>query len=322
MLPPEFLDRLTEIAPADRLDDVIASFGARRRPALRVTPAGLLAAGVLESLRGDGLDLLPHAAADGAFTVPVEQRNALTHHPSVAAGLVYVQSLSSQLAGHVLSPNSGEEVLDLAAAPGGKTLHLAERVGRTGQIAAVESSRPRFFKLQSNLNRGVPGGGPECRTYLADGRTIGAKTPLHFDRVLLDAPCSSEARLDPADQKHDWSLRKVKRCAALQKQLLASALAACRPGGTVLYATCTIAPEENEAVIDEALRRHPYQLEVEHVELHQTVPAMRGLTCWKSTRFDDRLTRTARVLPDREHFTAFFLAKLRVVRPIPPISGR
>lgn len=144
-----------------------------------------------------------------AFTTPPEHRQTLTHSPIIDQGKIYVQNLSSMLAPLILAPQPGEQILDLAAAPGGKTIQIAQMMHNTGILSAVEPIRSRMFKLRANLTR--------CnvkiaKTYPIDGRSVGRKTPERFDRVLLDAPCSSEARfrLKKPESWANWSLRKIR----------------------------------------------------------------------------------------------------------------
>ena len=121
-----------------------------------------------------------------------------------------------------------ESVLDLAA--GGKTLQMACMMNNQGALSAVEPVKNRFFKLKANLEQQ---GASFVKTYLTDGRTVGGKCPERFDRVLLDAPCSSESRftqLNPDSWSH-WSIKKVKEVARKQKKLLMSALYSLKPGG-------------------------------------------------------------------------------------------
>ena len=147
------------------------------------------------------------------------------------------------LATLVLDPQPGEDVLDLAAASGGKTLHIAAKMRNEGKLSAVGPVRGQSFKLQTNLKRY---GSEITRTYMTNGRTVGKKTPERFDRVLLDAPCSDESRIhqdDPESWQH-WKLRKIKEQARKQYGLIRSASAALKPGGTLLYCTCSFAPEK------------------------------------------------------------------------------
>ena len=116
----------------------------------------------------------------------------IAQHPAATEGAIYIQNPSSYFAVKTLAPVLDEEVLDLAAAPGGKTLAMAARMQNTGRIAAVEPIRGRFHRMQANLRRcGVT----NVQFYQRDGRGVGRAVPDRFDRVLLDAPCSSESRM-------------------------------------------------------------------------------------------------------------------------------
>ena len=166
----------------------------------------------------------------------------ITQHPAASDGQIYIQNPSSYFAVATLAPNPEEEVLDLAAAPGGKTLAMAVRMQNTGRIAAVEPIRGRFHRMQANLRRcGVN----NVQYYQRDGRSVGRAVPERFDRVLLDAPCSSESRMRWQDQQSfgHWSLRKVRR-RSVSKEPAAFAYAA-QPGGEYVLHPC-FAPEENE----------------------------------------------------------------------------
>ena len=201
-----------------------------------------------------------------------------------------------------------ETVLDLAAAPGGKTLHLAALMQNQGRISAVERVRDRMFRLAENLKRA---GVSIARTYLMDGRDVGRKTPERFDRVLLDAPCSSESRLrteDPESLKY-WSPRKIAEQSRKQRGLLLSALQATRVGGLVLYATCSLAPEENEQVVAHALQHFHGELEIIPCE-PPSVPWQAGLTHWQNESLPESLAATRRILPTEET-DGFYLALLQ-----------
>ncbi len=250
------------------------------------------------SVRGHAVEGLP-----GCYAVPEEERAALLADPAVAAGRVYPMNPSSVLAARLLSVADGQEVLDLAAAPGGKTLLLAIAMGNGGRIAAVEPVRARFHRMRANLDRcGVR----NVRFYLADGRSIGRKVPGRFHRVLLDAPCSSEARIrlaDPASYAH-WKPRKIREAARKQRSLIRSAFAALRPGGEMVYCTCSFAPEENELVVDGLLRSEP----AAHL-LPVSGWGVPGLVAWQGRALDPRLAASRRILPD-ELFDGFFLARI------------
>ena len=145
--------------------------------------------------------------------------------------------------------------------------------------------------------------------YLSDGRGVGRKVGERFDAVLLDAPCSSEARFrldDPASYAH-WKLRKIKEVARKQKSLLRSAFTALKPGGRLIYCTCAFAPEENEIPLDYLVRREPAaKLESVSVVCPQFIP---GLTRWRAKVLHSDLQRAARVLPD-DLWDGLFICKI------------
>ncbi len=246
----------------------------------------------------------PLPGLTGCFVVPAADRAMLLEAPAVTAGHVYPINPSSVLAARALGVDDSMEVLDLAAAPGGKTLLLAIAMHNGGRIAAVEAVKGRFHRMRANLDRcGVR----NVQAYLADGRSIGRKVPERFDRVLLDAPCSSEARIrldDPGSYMH-WKPRKVKEAARKQRGLIRSAFAALRPGGEMLYCTCSFAPEECELIVDYLLDAEPA---ARLLPLTGT-PGRPGLKAWGQRTLDVSLGDCRRILPDHV-YDGFFLARV------------
>jgi 16S rRNA C967 or C1407 C5-methylase (RsmB/RsmF family) len=309
--PTAFRSRLFEIVGKDA-ERVLAALEAPRRAGLWVNHLRFRD-DPLRLLAELGCDVLPVPALPDVYTIAPSERDALTHSRLAAEGLVYPTNPSSVFAARCLEASPGEEILDLAAAPGGKTLQLAAAMQNSGRIAAVEPVKARFHRMRANFARcGIE----NAELYLTDGRRVGSKVPARFHRVLLDAPCSSEARVrldDVASYRH-WSPRKIKECAHKQRGLLASACAALAPGGVLVYCTCTFAPEENELVIAQALRHVP-DLSVDELPaaLVAAVPASgrrSGLIEWNGERLDTRLSRAMRVLPD-DTWDGFFVCRLR-----------
>ncbi|WP_376790025.1 RsmB/NOP family class I SAM-dependent RNA methyltransferase [Thermoflexus sp.] len=225
-------------------------------------------------------------------------------HPYHAAGLYYLQDPSAMAAAVLLDPQPGEWVLDLAAAPGGKTTHIAARMRNTGVLVANEIQPRRASILALNVERlGVISAilTNESPQRLAD-RWEGL-----FDRVLVDAPCSGEGMFarDP-EAIRAWSVDRVRRSAALQKAILFEAARMVRPGGWLLYATCTFAPEENEGVADAFLKAHR---DFDLVDPPRHPAFDRGRPEWIAGG-DPRLARTVRLWPHRGpghgHFYALF----------------
>lgn len=306
-LPAEFISRLRELVrPAD-WDSVVQSFSVPRLPAFRVNTLRAKAADVLAELATEDVHAQPVSWSDTAFTVSAHLRDRLTRSGPASRGELYVQSLSSQLAAPLLQPVPGEQILDLAAAPGGKTAHLAALMQNQGWLSAVEPIRDRFFRLQANLQRlGVT----IAHYYLTDGRTVARKTGPRFDRVLLDAPCSAESRflLARSESFQYWSPRKVRESARKQAGLIRSAWGALRPGGRLLYCTCTFAPEENEAIIGGLLAEQGNAVRV--LELPDWLPpGQPGLRTFAGQEFPAACALTRRILPSSTH-DAFYFALL------------
>ncbi len=306
-LPPEFVSRLRQIVPEESFPDVQASFERPKRTIFRVNRLKSTPNALEDELKSAGLHPSPFNPLEGVFTLPNEERRRLTETPAFYEGRLYIQNPSSMLAPLLLDPQPEESVLDLAAAPGGKTLLLASMMQNRGILSAVEPVTERYHRLRRNLENA---GATMVRTYRKDGRGVGRACPMMFDRVLLDAPCSSEAKfstLRPQSFSY-WSLRKIKESQRLQKRLILSAWESLKPGGVLLYSTCSFAPEENEEVIAHLLKKFPETVRIASMEL----PVDRwqeGLRRWGKKSFPPSFSLLRRILPD-ENFDGFFLAKI------------
>ena len=304
-LPEAFLERLARILPEDALAAVLASFRAEAPTVFRVNPLKSDAVSLRAELEAAGFAVERLAWPPDVFAVPTEERRALTEHAAWREGRLWIQNPSSMLPPIVLDAQPGDEVLDLAAAPGSKTLQLAATGAR---VTAVEKSRPRFFKLKANLKSQ---GALEVETRLSDGRGYWRGREESFDKVMLDAPCSSEGRFrenDPASFAY-WSPRKIREMRRVQRRLADSAVRMLRPGGLLAYSTCTFAPEENESVLDKLLQRFEGALEILPLDL-PLEKVQSGLAEWEGKSFAPPLARALRILPDGP-FEGFFLALLR-----------
>ena len=218
-------------------------------------------------------------------------------------GLIYVQQASTGVAAPALGPKPGERVLDLCSAPGGKTAHAAELMEDGGCLVASEISESRIRGLLGNMYRL---GHTNVLAVAGDGREFPGGAS--FDRVLVDAPCTGEGTLRRRGGRPPRQSRSfLGYVTSAQHSLLTRAIQLTRPGGVVLYVTCTFAPEENEAVVSRILSEQPVELE----PLDLPVPHAPGLTSFEGERFDPRLERAARVYPHHLDSGGLFLAKLR-----------
>lgn len=308
-LPADFLARLPRLIPPEQLDTVLHAF-VRRPTTFRVNTLKATRDEVWSELTAQGFILESVSWYTDAFILRNKSKRELIATSAYTRGAIYVQSLASMLPPLVLAPQPGEKICDLAAAPGSKTTQIAALMNNTGEIIANDRSKVRWRKLVANLKlQGVR----NVRTRLAKGEDLWKKFPDYFDRVLVDAPCSLEGRFEAGNEKSfgDWSLRKVAFLSTIQCHLLRSAVTMTKPGGVIVYSTCTLAPEENERVIDWILQREPGRVYVEPIDLplDNVLP---GLTAWEQQKFSDQVRGTLRVLPS-ELMEGFFIAKLRRV---------
>lgn len=197
--------------------------------------------------------LTPIPWTEEGFSLPPDSRPG--KHPYHAAGLYYVQDPSAMAVAELLDPKPGERILDLAAAPGGKTTHIAAKMKGQGILVANDIHPSRVRELAKNLERW---GARNVIILNETPQRIADHFGATFDRVLVDAPCSGEGmfRKDPAGIR-EWSPKFVESCAVRQDGILHDAAKLVKPGGHLVYATCTFSPEEDECTIFRFLNNHP-----------------------------------------------------------------
>jgi NOL1/NOP2/sun family putative RNA methylase len=252
-----------------------------------------------------------------AFILQNKSIRELTETDEYKKGYLYIQNLSSMIPSLVLDPQPNEKVLDITAAPGSKATHIAALMQNTGELTANDISYKRLFKLKENLkNMGVT----NTKVLNLPGESFWKNLPEYFDKALVDVPCSMEGRIridDPKTYK-DWSTKKIKQLSKLQKYLLRSAISATRVGGTIVYSTCTLAPEENEEVIEWVIEKTPEALVVEKINL-LNLHFQNGLAAWRKKQF--RYTKnTARIFPNQK-MEGFFIAKITKIASTLPVKN-
>lgn len=229
--------------------------------------------------------------------------------PEYLAGHYMLQAASSFLPVIALSPQPNERVLDMASAPGGKTTHIAALMQNTGVVFANDANKARTKSLTANVHR------LGCKNVVVcsyDGREF-PKVMGGFDRVLLDAPCSGTGVISKdASVKVNKSDRDFTLLSHLQKQLILCAIDSVSPesktGGYIVYSTCSITVDENEAVVDYALRKRP------NVKLVDTELGFgrEGYTSYRGKTFDPSVKLTRRFYPHVHNMDGFFVAKFKV----------
>ncbi len=219
-------------------------------------------------------------------------------------GHYYIQGVPSMTVVRTLNPQPGEIVMDLASAPGGKATHIAQLMTNTGLVVAVEQDKLRIRGLESNVYRcGVS----NSLILRGDTKKI-QQLGLSPNRILLDAPCSGEGliALDPT-RKTSKTMADIRFCATRQDEMLDAAIAILAPGGTLVYSTCSIAPEENEFVIDDMLRKHE-DIHMAPIDLDYGVS---GYTQPYGIALDESLSLAKRFLPHLQGLEGFFICKIR-----------
>ncbi|MBO6781302.1 MAG: hypothetical protein JJ896_16720 [Rhodothermales bacterium] len=258
----------------------------------------------LNWMREDGFDVEPLSWRAGG--IRWSSGPGMAESLAYRAGLFHVQEEVSMVPVEMLAPVPGERLLDLCAAPGNKTAELATQMAGLGTVVANDRAGGRLNVLRTTIDRL---GLPNVAVTVLDGRS-GRFPSAWFDAAIVDVPCSCEGTL----RKHPraplaTSAESRQRLAQVQRALLENALRALRPGGRLVYSTCTFAPEENECVVDQVLRTVP-GVTVEPVSL-SGLASSPGLTEWGGQVLHASLEHALRFWPGQVDSGGFFAVLLR-----------
>jgi len=226
-------------------------------------------------------------------------------------GYYYVQEISSMLPMMALKPEAGDFVLDLCASPGSKTTQAAAMMENGGTIIANEVSMGRVGILNSNLERcGVMNTIITRKEGVALCDRLLKKSKIRFDKILVDAPCSGEGTLRKSPKTFEmWNVNMIKKLAITQRKLAVAALKLLKVGGTMVYSTCTLAPEEDEMVVDYLLKN--FNVEVEALKL--PLKFRSGVCEWGGVSMSKDVEKCLRLYPQDNDTDGFFVAKIRRV---------
>lgn len=278
-----FTGRLEKMFSPTISEKILRGFEAQKLPVVRINTIKTDLPNIIEKLRVLGVRFQRVDFLKNALIIQNKNEKFFENLEIYQNGEIYFQGISSQLPVLFLEPKPGENVLDLCAAPGSKTTQIAAMMGNQGKIVANEIDQIRFERLKYNLQKqGVKIAEAICGNALS----IGEKFPAYFDKILADVPCSAEGRININEPRsyRFWSEKIVNSNAKLQKKILSAAVEALRPGGVIVYSTCTLAPEENEMVVEWFLKEfgNSFKLEKIHLEFQYKLPVLNSLNCFRA----------------------------------------
>lgn len=302
-LPEAFVEKMKKLLGSDA-ESFFKSYDAERKFGLRVNPLKQKSGEMPEEGEplGDYLKGLARVPwAEEGFYYEADMRPG--RHPFHEAGAYYIQEPSAMSVAEALPPKPGEQILDLCAAPGGKSTHLAGKMGGHGLLVCNEIHPARAKILSQNIERlGVE----NAVVTSMDPFRLAPEFPEFFDGIVVDAPCSGEGMFRKDENaRNEWSPDHVKQCAGLQDGILDCAAAMLKGGGRIVYSTCTFSPEENEQSIARFLERHP-EFSVVQPELAKYFSA--GHPEWADG--NEELKKTVRIWPHLADGEGHFLALL------------
>ena len=294
---PAYLAQLLRAQYGEETAERIAQgYAAQRVVTLRANPLKTDAQTVRERLAAQDIETSPVPWYADAMIVRGAREDALTGLDLYERGEIYLQSLSSMIPPLLLGAKPGENVLDMAAAPGGKTTQIAALTGNQAMVTACEMNKIRAERLHYNVQRQ---GATRVTVMNIDSRNL--DDLFSFDRILLDAPCSGSGtvQLGSPRSKGQFSREFLSRTTKQQEALLGKALRLLRPGCEMIYSTCSVLTQENEEIVSRVLRKTGAQIVPLELTAFDSVP-----------RLPVSIPGTLCVAPDELH-EGFFVAKIR-----------
>lgn len=304
-LPEEFMDNLYEMFSPGTVDNILRGIAEKRFTTLRVNNLKYNIQDLMKCFKDINIKFDRVLWYKDALVIKNANEKDLQKLEIYKEGKIYLQSLPSMIPPLVLAPAEGDRILDLTAAPGGKTTEMASIMNGKGYILANELDKLRCERLKYNVEMQ---GADIVEVVNGRGEKIGENYKEQFDKVLLDAPCSGEGRFTiyNVQSYKQWSMKTVNELVKTQKKLFKSAYEALKPGGTLVYSTCTLNKLENEQIIDWALNNFNIKQERIDLDIKQAVPAF-------SNGFDKNVGKAIRILPSKD-MEGFFVAKFTKIQ--------
>ncbi len=301
------MEKFMQVFPLHDIVEVLEANEVQRPVTIRANTLKTRRRDLAQALINRGVNLDPVGKWSKVGLVVYSSQVPLGATPEYLAGHYILQGASSLLPVMALAPQENERILDMAAAPGGKTTHIAALMKNSGSLFANDANKARAKAVVGNLHRlGVTNAVVCCH----DGRRV-PDIMKGFDRVLLDAPCSGTGVIskDPS-AKTSKTPKDIQQCSVLQKELILAAIDALDPrssnGGYLVYSTCSVLPEENENIVNYALGKRNVKLVPTGLDF-----GVEGFTRYREFRYHPSLNLTRRYYPHAHNMDGFFVAKLK-----------
>ena len=301
-------------------------FSQRAVSTIRLNPLAGDTREIYKKLVKKGCEMVEIPWLADTYIVTNKDKSELGEMEEYEKGLFYIQNLSSMMPAYVLDLHEGEQILDMCAAPGSKTTQMAAITGNKAYITAVEDDFKRGVRMKHVLSmfrvRNTDVVVMDAVDYSA--KLLADHDGKQFDKILVDAPCSGSGTvfLQGHNPLRFWSIKKAKGLSKLQKKLITSGFQLLKPGGTMVYSTCSLDPLENEAVVTELLERFPsaqmqeikfdkdvMKFHIDGKEIDFTRYLAPGITKWSGQKFHPDNKKALRILPSA-YTEGFFIAKV------------
>ena len=291
---PQFLEKILQKQYNNEITNkIIEGYKEQRNVTLRINTIKTTKEKIKECLNQANIEFQEVEWNRDALIIKNAREEEIRKLEIYENGEIYLQSLSSMLPPIILEPKEGENILDMAAAPGGKTTQMASLTNNKVFITAVEKNKIRAERLKYNLQKQGVG----CvNVMLEDARKL--SDFFSFDKILLDAPCSGSGTMSIFDKNFNEEL--IKRSSKTQEELLKKALKILKPGGEMVYSTCSILKQENEDILSKVLTKA--NAEIEPINLTENIVTL-----------PSKIEGTITVCPT-ENYEGFFVAKIRKLK--------
>ncbi len=301
-LKPKFVERYKSICP--NYDEFIKwSFEFLRR-SIRINTLKASVKDIRERIEKKGWTLTPIPWCKEGFWIEGERRDVgnLSEH---TLGYIYIQEAASMIPPIVLDPKPGEKVLDMCAAPGSKASQIAQYMKNKGVLIANDYKGERIAALGINIQRmGIS----NTIITLMQGQWF---KNLEFDRILVDAPCSGTGTIRKSYKTINiWNPTMIKRLAGIQKQIITTAFKMLKKGGTLVYSTCSLEPEEDEAVVDHLLSQFK---DAKLQDINLKLKRSPAITEFEDKKYSPEVKKCLRLWPQDNDTEGFFVAKVKKV---------